>query len=182
MNNRREQGGRMSLVIIEGFYRDRLLDAGGREIYISGWRKNLIVTNCRVLLAGFMKNDAALGVQSLQVGRGDPAWDATGAPAPDPGTTKLTDGSPFVIPLASLTLQYLDGSDAVSATPTNAIQITATLGPGQPTPATSPPYPLREFALFGTLGGQPAMIDYVRHPLIQKDGAVSLERKVRLVF
>ena len=63
----------MSLVIIEGFYRDRLLDAGGREIYISGWRKNLIVTNCRVLLAGFMKNDAALGVQSLQVGRGDPA-------------------------------------------------------------------------------------------------------------
>lgn len=172
----------MSLVAINGFYCDRLLDSRGREISNSGWRHNLIVTNCRVLLAGFMKNDTALGVQSLQVGRGDPAWDASGAPAPNPNTTALTDAAPFVVPLASLTLQYLNSLDGVVATPTNIIQVTATLGPGQPTPATSPPYPLREFGLFGTLGGQPFMIDYVRHPLIQKDGSVSLERQIRLVF
>jgi hypothetical protein len=172
----------MSVITLEGYYRDRLFDREGREISDSGWRHNLIVASCRALLAGFMRNDTALGIRSLQVGRGDPGWDAGGAPAPDPSTTKLTDASPFVIQVANLTLQYLNSSDGVVATPTNRIQITATLGPGQPTPATDPPYPLREFGLFGELGGQPQMIDYIRHPLIQKDGAVTLERKVRLIF
>jgi hypothetical protein len=41
---------------------------------------------------------------------------------------------------------------------------------------------MREFGLFGELGGVPFMIDYIRHPLIEKDGAVTLERKVRLVL
>jgi hypothetical protein len=172
----------MSAVTLEGCYCDRLRGSDGREISNTGWRHNLIVAPCRMLLAGFMRNDAALGIQSLQVGRGDPAWDASGAPAPDPGTTKLTDNAPFVIPVASLVLEYLDANDGVVATPTNRIQITATLGPGQPTPATDPPFPLREFGLFGSLGGQLQMIDCIRHPLIQKDGSVTLERKVRLVF
>jgi len=89
---------------------------------------------------------------------------------------------PFKIPVANLKLEYLDASDTVVANATSRIQITATLGPGQPTPAGSPPYPLREFGLFGQLNGQPQMIDYVRHPVIQKDGSVTLERKIRLVF
>jgi len=172
----------MSGIKIKGIYSDRLFDRNGRELSNSGWRHNLIVTPCRVLMAGFLRNDAALGIQSLQVGRGDPAWDATGAPAPNPATTQLTDPAPYVVPVASLTLQYLDITDSVVTTPTNCIQITATLGPGQPTAASAPPFPLREFGLFGQLGGQPQMIDYVRHPLIQKDGAVTLERKVRLIF
>jgi hypothetical protein len=87
-----------------------------------------------------------------------------------------------VIPVANLTIDYLDSVDAVSVTPTNVIQVTATLGPGQPTAATDPPFPLREFGLFGQLEGQPFMIDCVRHPLIDKDGSVTLERKIRLVF
>jgi hypothetical protein len=172
----------MSIVTLRGFYCDRLVEAGGHETFHSGWRHNLIVTPCRTLLAGFMKNDTALGVRSLQVGRGDPAWDAAGAPLPDPGTTQLVDGAPFVIPLASLTIDYLDSVDAVSVIPTNVIQVTATLGPGQPSPATDPPFPLREFGLFGQLQGQPFMIDCVRHPLIEKDGSVTLERKIRLVL
>jgi hypothetical protein len=172
----------MSVVTVEGYYCDRLLGPDGREIFNSGWRRNLIVTPCRILLASFMRNDNALGIQSLQVGQGDPAWDAGGAPAPDPGTTKLTDNKPYPIPVANLVLQYLNANDGVVGNPTNRIQITATLGPGQPTPATDPPFPLREFGLFGSLGGQLQMIDCVRHPLIQKDGSVTLERKVRLVF
>jgi hypothetical protein len=172
----------MSVLTLQGYYRDRLLKPGGLEICNSGWRHNLIVMPCRTLLAGFMKNDTALGIRSLQVGRGDPAWDAAGAPSPDPGTTQLTDAAPFVIPVASLTLDYLNNVDAVVVTPTNTIQITATLGPGEPTPAGSPPFPLREFGLFGQLGAQPLMIDCVRHPLIEKDGSVTLERKIRLVF
>jgi hypothetical protein len=170
------------VLIFDGFFCDRLLDPAGCELSTSGWRRNLIVAPCRVLLAGFMRNDTALGVQSLQVGRGDPSWDASGAPAPDPGTASLTDAAPFTIPVANLKLEYLDAGGNVIVTATSRIQITATLGPGQPAPAGSPPYPLREFGLFGQLNGQPQMIDYVRHPVIQKDGSVTLERKIRLVF
>lgn len=172
----------MSLVTIDGYYRDRVLDANGREISSSGWRHNLIVAPCRVLLAGFMRNDGALGIRSFQVGRGDPAWDANGAPAADPNSNKLVDAGPFSILAANLKFEYLNDSDAVVVNPTNRIQVTATLGPGQPTPATDPPYPLRECGLFGELNGQPQMIDVIRHPLIEKDGSVTLERKFRLVF
>jgi hypothetical protein len=171
-------------VSIQGVYRDRLIEPGGEVVSDTGWRCNLIVLRCRILLAGFLHNDAtAMGIQSMQVGRGDPAWDVTPPAAPDPATTtQLVDPSPFSIPVASLTLQYLNSSDGVEATATNRVQITATLGPNQPSPAGSPPFPLREFGLFGQLGGTPFMIDYIRHPLIEKDGAVTLERKVRLIL
>jgi hypothetical protein len=43
-------------------------------------------------------------------------------------------------------------------------------------------FPLREFGLFGELNGVSFMIDYIRHPLIEKDVAVTLERRVRLIF
>src|SRR3954452_25587897 len=170
-------------VAIQGIYRDRLIEPEGRVLSDSGWRSNLIVLNCRVLLAGFLSNDKAFGIQSLQVGRGAPAWDTTPPPAADPATTNtLVDPAPCVIPVASLTLQYLNAADGVSATPTNRVQIPATLGPTQPTPPGSPPFPLREFGLFGKFGAAPFMIDYIRHPLIEKDGVVTLERKVRLIL
>jgi|SRR5271157_289744 len=174
----------MSDLGLHGIYRDRLFDASHRLISDSGWKPNLIVANCRVLLGGFMGGVAtARGVQTMQVGRGRPEWDTTPPPPPDPNTTtKLDDPSPFVIPPAGLTLEFLDSSDAIVAGPTSRIQIVATLGLNQPSPATSPPFPLREFGLFGALNGQPFMIDYIRHPLIEKSGAVSLERRVRLVF
>ncbi|MGH7600537.1 MAG: hypothetical protein ACREOI_29630 [bacterium] len=174
----------MSEMMIKGIYRDRLLDAAGRELFDSGWRNNLIVMNCRKLLAGFMKNDTALGIRSLQVGRGDPAWDVTPPAAPDPvTTTQLVDASPFAILHTDLTLQYLDASDQIVAGPTNRIEIVATLGNNQP--PVAPPatvFPLREFGLFGELNGTTFMIDYIRHPLIEKDVAVTLERRVRLIF
>jgi hypothetical protein len=173
----------MPIVTVEGFYRDRITDSGGRTILDSGWQKNVVVLSGRVLLAAFVKNEATvLGVRSMQLGRGDPAWDTLPIPTADPSTTRLTDNSPFTIPLANLTLQYLDAGDQVIVTPSNRVQITATLGPGQPAPATDPPVPLREFGLFGQLNGVPQLIDYVRHPLIEKVGALTLERKVRLVF
>jgi hypothetical protein len=172
-----------SQIAIEGIYRDRLIEPDGRVIRDSGWRHNMIVLRCRILLAGFLRNDAALGIQSLQIGSGDPSWDVTPPPVADPNTTVgLLDPAPFVIPAASLLLQYLNATDGVVATPTSRVQVTATLGPNVPTPAGSPPFQMREFGLFGQLGGTPFMIDYIRHPLIEKDGAVTLERRVRLVL
>jgi len=170
----------MSDLIIKGIYRDRLMDAGGQLVFDSQWKSNLIVTNCRVLLAGFMRNEAsARGIRSLQVGQGDPNWD-TAPQAPPPTSNALTDTTTqFPIPVANLTLQYLNDSDAIVTGPTSRIQIIATLGSNQPIAGI---YNLREFGLFGELNGQPFMIDYVRHPVIQKSGSFTLERRIRLIF
>jgi hypothetical protein len=88
------------------------------------------------------------------------------------------------MPRNALTLQYLNGNNELSAVPTNRLEIIAVLGPGQPAPQSGlpSPYPIREFGLFGKLKGVDYMIDYVRHPLIEKDVAVTLERRVHLIF
>jgi hypothetical protein len=174
----------MSAIVIEGIYRDRLMGPAGELVLDSGWRHNMIALQGRRLLAGFMKNEAtAQGVQSMKIGRGDPAWDAVSPPEADAtAIVQLVDPTPFVINGANLTLQYLTPTDTPTPNVTNRVQITATLGPGQPTPATQPPYQMREFGLFGRMGGSDFMIDYIRHPLIEKDGLLTLERKVRLIF
>ena len=170
--------------VIEGIYRDRLIAPDGQVVFDSDWKSNVIVLRCRVLLTGFMKNDAtAKGIQSLKVGRGDPAWDnLVQLPKPDPNVLEqLVDNAPFVIPLAKLKLEYLNPkTDDLSVAPTNRLQVTAVLGPGQP--AAPDPFPLREFGLFGQMNATEFMIDYVRHPLIEKDGLMTLERKLRLAF
>src|SRR5712691_5733437 len=124
----------MSAKLIEGIYRDRLVGPDGEPIFDSGWQSNMIVLSCRVLLTGFMKNEAtAKGIQSLRVGQGDPAWDKLAQPPkPDPNTvTQLTDAPGFSVP--KIKLEYLDPkTDAVIANQSSRLQITATLGPGQP--------------------------------------------------
>jgi len=174
----------MSGNLVEGIYRDLVFGPDGERIFDSGWRSNMIVLTCRVLLAGFMKNEAtAHGIQSLKVGRGDSAWDKLAQPPkPDPNlVNQLVDNAGFVIPVAKLKLEYLNPkTDDVSLDVTSRLQITATLGPGQP--AAPDPYPLREFGLFGQMNNTEFMIDYIRHPLIEKDSVMTLERKVRLAF
>jgi hypothetical protein len=174
--------------LIKGIYRDCLHDAEGGRLFDSGWRSNMIVMRCRVLIAGLLKDDAnesPLGIQSLKLGRGNSAWDAVPPASADPNTmTQLVDATPYVIPRNALTLRYLNASNEISNTPTNRLEIIATLGPGEPVPGPSvpSPYPLREFGLFGRLNNTDYMIDYIRHPLIEKDNAVTLERRVQLIF
>jgi hypothetical protein len=174
----------MSGSLIEGIYRDRLVGPNNEVLLDSGWKSNMIVLRCRVLLAGFMKNEAsARGIQSLKFGKGDAAWDQLAQPPkPDPNSLdQLVDTAPFIIPLANLKLEYLNPRNSdLSAQATNCVQISATLGPGQP-PAPDP-YPLREFGLFGQMNNTEFMIDYVRHPVIEKDSLMTLDRKVRLIF
>lgn len=173
----------MSYIAIKGIYRDRLLDQHGSEVFDSLWRSNMIVLRCRILLSSFLKNDGALGIRALQVGRGDPSWDNNPPPLPDPNTINaLVDATPAEIAVGQLKLEYLDPTDSVVANPTSRLQVTATLLPGVPASLPNTPFPLREFALFGQLNGVRHMIDYIRHPLIQKDASMTLERKVRLIF
>lgn len=173
----------MSYIVIKGIYRDRLLDPNGAPVFDSEWRNNMIVLRCRVLLSSFLKNDGALGIRALQLGRGDPSWDTTPPPLPDPNAINtLVDVAPAEIPAAQLKLEYLDTTDSVVPNATSRLQITATLLPGVPASPPNTPFPLREFALFGELNGVRHMIDYIRHPLIEKDASMTLERKVRLIF
>jgi hypothetical protein len=168
-----------------GFYRDLLRDPGGRVRWDSGARKNVIVGDCRRLLAGFMRGapTTVAGIVGIKVGAGLANWDQVGPPPPSPTTTALVDPNPLVVPVANLTLNYLTGAN-VSGLPTNRLQVVATLAPGVP------PWPdahhvdatLREFGLFGRLDGADVLIDYVTHPAIIKDPASTLDRTVWLVF
>lgn len=176
-----------SLLVTErlhGRFRDVLRNDRGEVTWDSGWRTNTIVVDCRRLLAGFMRGTptASLGIQGLQVGMGDPAWDTVFQP-PTPNQAKLVDLHPFTVPRANLTFNYLDAG-VISPTPTNELQIFASLGPG------TPPWPdafhtsvtLREFGLAGQLDAATALVNYVRHPAIVKDPGSTLERTVWLVF
>ena len=178
----------MPVLSIKGIYRDVMRGPRGAVISDTGWRSNLIVTSCRVLLAGLVKGEQTntpFGIQSLKVGKGNPTWDTVSTPAPDESLTGLVDRNPYTISREGLELIYLDASGQRSATPTSRIEIIAKLGPNQP-PADeaqpTKPYPLREFGLFGKLGDGEYMIDYIRHPLIEKDNALTLERHVQLIF
>lgn len=168
-----------------GMYRDVLRDAHGRLLWDRGWSNNAIVADCRRLLAAFMGGAPAstLGVQGLRVGAGLAAWDVTPPPAPTGTETALTDPHPFLVSGAALAFTFLDGG-APSATPTNRLQIVATIGPNQPTwpDANHLTGNLREFGLVGQIGGAPVLINIVRHPVIAKDPTSTLERTIWLVF
>lgn len=169
---------------LHGRYRDRILDANGRLIREYPVRSNAIVADCRRILASFMANDGALGIQGMLFGQGDPAWDGGAPPAASPATVNLTDPNPFLVPAAQLQIDYVDDVGTVVAGPTNRLQIVASLGAG------APPWPdgthvagsVREFGLAGQLGGTPRLINYVIHPVINKDPASTLERTLWLVF
>jgi hypothetical protein len=169
---------------IRGMYRDRVTSFDGSVQWDPGWRPNTIVVDCHRLLAGFMLGGTvSLGVQGLRVGQGSDSWDLTSPPVPSPSQTALVDPNPFLVPLASLQIDFLAGA-SVSPTPTNKLQIKATLGPNVP------PWPdanhasgnLREFGLVGKLNGKETLINYVTHPVIVKDPASTLTRTIWLVF
>jgi hypothetical protein len=179
---------------IKGFYRDRLMGPDNRLIYDSGWVSNVIVDDCRVLLARLIMNQVSGGIRYLAVGPGKEEWDDKdkGTPAPEDTTSDLV--APYYkIPVDStkdtrLKLAYLDEEDEVVAEPPMPrLQITATLAPGFPPPPseTERTYPLREFGLFGGSPGpdrERYLINCVRHPVILKHETATLIRVIRLYF
>lgn len=179
-----------AMINLYGIYHDVLRDPRGHVIWDRGWRKNTIVVDCRRLLAGLMRGDTnTLGIQGLEVGMGDPAWDQSGLPHPTSSQTALVDPHPYKVPFTALKIDYIDpGTGNVSTVATNRLQIVATLGPGTPPWPEStnpPPHPtatLREFGLSGTLDNAVVLINYVVHPAIVKDPVSTLERTIWLVF
>lgn len=172
---------------IRGIYRDILRTPDNKVISDSGWKSNIIVDRCRVLLAAFMSNETTLGVKKLKIGTGLEAWDTT-TPAPTANLTALTDSSPFTKTIGTSDIAYLDDRDEQVTGPTNRIQVTVTLAKNEPAPPSGQSsYPMREFGLFGSYTDSAGtahdyMIDCIRHPVIHKDPSASLERIVRLYF
>jgi hypothetical protein len=169
---------------LHGMYHDVLRGPRGRVRWDRGWTHNTIVVDCRRLLAAFMAGPAfSLGIQGLSVGQGIDAWDASAPPPPSASQTALVDPNPFLVPRAALQIDFLTGS-TITATPTNRLQIVATLGPNLPTwpDANHVSGNLREFGLIGRLNGASTLINYVTHPVIVKDPTSTLTRTIVLVF
>lgn len=153
---------------IKGMYRDCLYGSDGCSLYDSGWKENKIVEPCHVLLARLMKNDVG-GITSMKVGK---------------GSEGNSDWYPIPLSIDDNDLKYLTpGTSDESNIPTNYVQATITMMPGIPTPLSPEgTYPLQEFGLFGSAGGEEYMIDYVEHPRIEKDSTMTLIRVIRLTF
>ena len=170
---------------LSGMFRDVLRDAHGRVTHESDWQRNVIVDDCRRLLATFVHNTpGTIGVKGLRVGAGLAAWDTVPPPAPVPATAALVDPSPFLVPPANLKIDYLDPASVVTATATNRIQIVATLPAGMPSwpDATHTTATLREFGLVGSLAGADVLINYRVHTAIAKDPTSTLVRTIWLTF
>ena len=167
----------------DGTYLDRLVERDG-TVTDFGWRSNIIVDQCRELLAAFMKGDRPRGITVLALGRGDASWDTATPPAPEATTTGLVDDSPVLFPVTrpELEIDYLDDAGAIVRRLTNRIQLTATLRPGSFPIGAGDTFPLREFGLFGRIRRTDLMIDYVRHPVINIADDATFERRIRLVF
>lgn len=161
-----------------GRYRDRLITARG-SVIDRGWHSNLIVDRARFLIAGFMRGDAASGIQRILIGRGLDAWDTT-SESPARSAQELTDSTPFEVPLSAADIEYVNAAGDPTAGPTNRLRLVITLGQNEPT--GDDPYPLREFGLFGEFEGDMYMINYVRHAVIHKPADATLVRTIQLVF
>lgn len=162
----------------KGVYRDRLRTAEGRVVD-GGWHSNLIVDRGRSLLAGFMRGDAPGGIERLLLGRGEASWDDVPEP-PSPSTQQLADPAAFEVALTPAQIDYVDAAGSATSGPTNRLRLVVTLGANEP--QGEDPFPLREFGLFGSFGGEAYMINYVRHGVIHKAADATLERTIQLVF
>jgi len=170
--------------MLQGYYHDRLVDAHHEVRQDRGWRKNLIVEGCNLLLAALMKGQPAglAGILFLAVGEGQRDWDGA-VPSPQPTASGLV-AEIQRRPIGAEDIIFIDNNGLASATPTHRLQISTQL-----TRADLPAdglQPLREFALFG--GNATAtpdsgfMINHVIHPRIDITDGLSLQRTLRLNF
>jgi hypothetical protein len=169
--------------LITGLYRDVLVDAQRQIRWDGGWRSNLIVHQCDVLLAALMKRQKQMyGILYWAVGEGEQHWDAL-CPSPH-ATHTLLKKEIARLKIKPRQIVYLDGLGNESESPTNCLEITA--GFKGKDLATAGFQSLREFGLFGGDATAAAdsgfMIDYVIHPRIDLSPEDTLHRTLHLTF
>ena len=181
---------------IHGMFRDVLRDESGHVVWDRGWQLNVIVDRCRPLLASLVDGQSVpvTEITGLRVGFGLASWDTAGTPNATAAVTQLIDPRSHLVARAGLAFTFIDSTGNPTATPTNRLQIFASLGPGVPPwpeppgtlPLPPPPYhpapTLREFGLVATLNGVETLLNYRTHPAIAKDPVSTLDRTIWLVF
>jgi hypothetical protein len=171
------------ITYLQGSYCDVVTDSQGRVRWSSGWRSNLIVHDCSVLLAALLKRHRGMrGILFWAVGEGEKEWDAL-CPSPHPADTQLHKEIARQ-KLSPAQVVYLDDAGLPKKAPTDCLQIT-TRFKGENLVANGF-QPLREFGLFGGNATEEVdsgyMIDYVIHPRIDLAPGDTLERKLHLSF
>ena len=167
----------------DGKYRDCLIRANG-EVTDFGWRSNVVVDQCRELLAAFMLGGTALGIQYISLGRGDAIWDTQPYVAPPASTHDLQDTTAHQIAVtdAAMSIGYIDSMGNATGTAQPRIEVSVTIEGDSLPISAGETFPLREFALYGELNSTDYMIDYVRHGVIHIAQGDVLTRRIRLVF
>ena len=168
---------------IQGNYCDKLIDFRGRELWSSGWRSNLIVESCDLLLASLMKREPETeGILYWAVGEGEASWEL-GAPVAASTTSQLSSETARKL-LVPKQIVYLDETGQLTDTPTSRLEVASKFTTEDF--ETNAPIPLREFGLFGgdatEVPDSGFIIDYVIHPRIELTPGVTLSRKLRLTF
>lgn len=176
-------------ILVSGTWRDEYIYADGR-VEQGEWTPNQIQNGAAMVAAGLFgrvgeipPHDAPVaftGISYIAVGSGDVTWDAV-APVQDKADTTLTaEYFRKAIPAADMQFVDVAAPHNPSATPTRAIEITMTFDPAEANGA------MREFGLFGgdadgvTDSGQ--IINWVVHPLINKDATLTINRTIRITF
>ncbi|MFZ1985107.1 MAG: hypothetical protein WAU91_11880 [Desulfatitalea sp.] len=163
---------------MKGEYLDCIQSGTGRAPLAAGWSANTIVEGAWPLVAGLLKNDAAMaGILYWAVGAGDPAWDGAAQP-PNPDATRLhQEMARQAVPPAAIV--YLNADGTPSADPTACIEISIVF-------AWPEAHQLREFGLFGGQATATAdsgrLINYVIHPRIDLAAGANLARRVRFTL
>jgi hypothetical protein len=160
---------------------DYFIYPNGNKELIREMDYNVVVNNCSVLIAALMKGHSGYsGATYWAVGSGNEAW-----PSDTPGSPAATDSQlvtetfrKAIVPATDIV--FLDGSNNVSATPTNKIQVTVTFLEEEANGA------LMEFGIFGGnatgTANSGVMINHKTHPLIYKTNVLQLQRILRLTF
>lgn len=166
---------------IKGCYYDVIADSHGR--LHSGWRSNLIVRNCNLLLAALMKNEINMqGILYLAIGEGKDDWDSS-RPVPLLTTSKLAK-EVARMEITENQVVYLDNLNKPVETISNRLEITIKFR-GEDF-ISNVFQTVREFGLFGgDATGEPNsgfMINYVIHPRIDLTSDLTFTRKLRLAF
>ncbi len=168
---------------IEGIWRDVLFDSGSRVRWDSGWRSNLIVDSCNVLLASLMKRQEGVqGILFWAVGQGERDWDSV-SPVPMLGDSLLTN-EVARLAISPEQIVYVNEENQPVEDPTTRLEVTAEFKGQDLVPNGT--QTLREFGVFGGDATREPdsglMIDYVIHPAIVLTPEVRLSRRLRLTF
>lgn len=164
--------------MMQGKYRDSVLDQHGRLLFDSGWTCNTIVDSAWPLIAGLLKNDPALsGILFWAVGAGDPAWDGAHISASAAATRLQNEIDRQALPAAAI--DYLNEEGRPARVPTTRLEIRSTFS--WPESRT-----VREFGLFGgdatDTRDSGRLVNYVIHPSLDLAAGSQLTRRLHFTL